>query len=160
MNRDIFIKEIIEIDNSCIQYAFTNNQRYVQKEMAERNLDNIRELVTLDEWDKSFPGREINISKIKEITNNKRINPFLNLYNIDTDTLKQIYLLLSKTHHGIYYYDTYSSIYRDLKEANKKTKGNKPKTNKIKEVMQIILDSDVKTKQYYELVPYDDEETD
>ena len=160
MNRDIFIKKIIEIDNSCIQYAFTNNQRYIQKEMDERNLDNIKELVILDEWDKVFPGREINISKIKEITNNKRINPFLNLYNINIDTLKQIYLLLSKTHHGIYYYDTYSSIYRDLKEVNKKTKGNNPKTNKIKEVMQIILDSDVKTKEYYDLVPYDDEETD
>ena len=160
MNRDIFIREIMKMYDDFIHYPYTDGiHKYIQKKMLEDDSENARTLARQEAFDKEFIDCEVNISKIKEITNIKQINPFLNLYTVDTDTLKNIYILLSKTHKGIYYYDTYSSKYRDLKEINKKTKGNNPKTNKIKEVMKIILDTDMKAKEYYDLVPFDDEKT-
>jgi hypothetical protein len=150
MNRDNFIKEMNKMYDDCIIHSWHKGNRLYelcQKQMIEENYKNMREFIKAKEY-YPFIEYEINIKKISELTNNQAINPFLNLYSLDINTLEEIYILLSKTHKAINYYDRYASKQRELKEENKITKGQKPKTNKINEVIELIYKTDIEVEEY------------
>lgn len=152
MNRDIFINKIEKMYNDCIQ-SVSEKGRYkcfleiYQKEMIEEGCKTIRELGEIKKEYISLFEYDIDIKKINEITNNNKINPFLKLYSLDTDILEDIYILLSKTHRAIDYYNKYSSKSRKLKEENKTSKGKNPKENKILDVMDIIYEHDIRVEE-------------
>lgn len=152
MDRDIFVNKIEKMYNDCIQNVSEKGRykiflKMYQEEMIEKNFKTIRELGEIEKYALLFEY-DIDIKKIKQITNNNKINPFLKLYSLDTDILEDIYILLSKTHRAIDYYNKYSSRNRKLKEENKISKGTKAKEKKIIDVMDIIYKQNIKIEEY------------
>ena len=151
MNRDIFIKQINQMYNDSINSVSKKGIYHLlfevwKEEMIKGNYSTMREFLLTQ--NPVYLRYEVDISTINRITNNNKINPFLKLYSLDINTLEDIYILLSKTHNAIDYYDRYSSKNRKLKEENKTTKGNNTKTNKINDVIKMILETDIEVEEY------------
>ena len=143
MNKETFFKKLKYIDDFYMPFENDVHEEYFKAKMKEYGYSTYKEVY---ENKSKYMLTNVQIKEIKKLllSDNKDINPFLLLYDLDKSKILKLYELLAKMHNGLDKYDKYTEAKKEVTQKN--SHGNIE--NKIKDIMDLIYDTDFDVRNY------------